>query len=102
MSETRVIRYRTTPESADGNARLIEDVFAELAAAGTTGIRYTALRLDDGVTFVHVAVLEGEDNPLQSSPAFGAFQSGLGDRLAEGPFPAAATVVGSHGGAIGG
>jgi len=102
MGETRVIRYRTRPECADDNARLIEDVFAELEARGTTGIRYTALRLDDGVSFVHVAVLEGEDNPLQSSPAFGAFQSGLGERLDEGPFPATATVVGSHGGDIGG
>jgi hypothetical protein len=102
MAETRVIRYRTKPECADDNVRLIEDVFAELAALGTTGIRYTALRLDDGVTFVHVAVIEDGDNPLQSSPAFGAFQAGLGARLEEGPFPATATVVGTHGGAIGG
>ncbi len=102
MSEIRVVRYRTTPECADDNARLIGDVFAELAEQGTTGIRYTALRLDDGVSFLHVAVLDGDDNPLQSSPAFAAFQSGLGERLEEGPFPATATVVGSHGGAIGG
>ena len=102
MADTRVIRYRTRPECADDNARLVGDVFAELDAQGTTGIRYTALRLDDGVTFVHVAVLEGDDNPLLSSPAFGAFQSGLGDRVEDGPFPATATVVGTHGGAIGG
>ena len=102
MSGTRVVRYRTTPECADDNARLIGDVFAELAERGTTGIRYTALRLDDGVSFLHVAVLDGDDNPLLSSPAFAAFQSGLGERLEEGPFPTTATVVGSHGGAIGG
>jgi len=97
-----VIRYRTRPECADDNARLIEAVFEELAAGGVTGIRYTALRLDDGVSFLHVAVVVDGVNPLESSPAFAAFQSGLGARLEEGPFPAAATVVGSHGGSLGG
>ena len=99
---TRVVRYRTRPECADDNARLVEAVMDELAAAGTEGIRYTVLRLDDGVSFVHVAVIDGPDNPLEASPSFAAFQSGLGGRLEEGPFPATATVVGSHGGAIGG
>jgi hypothetical protein len=101
MTETRVIRYRTKPECADENARLIAAVFEELAGHGTAGIRYTALRLDDGVTFVHIAALDGDDNPLDSSPAFAAFQSDIGSRLDEGPFPATATVVGSHGGVIG-
>ncbi len=103
MTVTRVIRYRTRPECADDNARLVADVFAELAAQGTSGIRYTAFRLDDGVSFLHVAVLDDDEvNPLLASPAFAAFQSGLAGRLEEGPFPATATVVGSHGPAIGG
>jgi len=97
MIETRVIRYRTKTESADENVRLIEAVFAELAEKESLGIRYEVFRLDDGVTFVHVATLDGENNPLQSSPAFAAFQSTLGGRLEEGPYPAVATVVGSHG-----
>jgi hypothetical protein len=102
MTEIRVIRYRTKPECADENARLVAAVFEELAEHDVPGIRYTALRLDDGVTFVHVAAVDGEDNPLESSAAFSAFQSAIGERLDEGPFPATATVVGSHGGAIGG
>jgi hypothetical protein len=101
VTETRVIRYRTRPECADDNARLIEAVFAELAEGDVRGIRYTALRLDDGVTFLHLAVLDGDENPLESSPAFAAFQSGIGARLQEGPFPATATVVGSYGSVIG-
>jgi len=102
VTGARVIRYRTKPECADDNARLIEAVFEELAEGGVTDIRYTALRLDDGVTFVHVAQIDGAVNPLESSPAFAAFQAGLGARLEEGPFPATATVVGSHGGSFGG
>ena len=31
MPVTKVIRYRTKPEHADENQRLIRDVFAELA-----------------------------------------------------------------------
>ena len=31
MTVTRVIRYKTHPECADENERLIRDVFAELA-----------------------------------------------------------------------
>jgi hypothetical protein len=102
MTGARVIRYRTKPEFADENARLIEAVFEELAEDRVAGIRYTALRLDDGVSFLHVAQIDGDVNPLESSPAFAAFQSGLGTRLEEGPFPSAATVVGSHGGSLGG
>jgi hypothetical protein len=101
MTETRVIRYRTKPECAEDNARLIEAVFAELAEREVTGLRYTALRLDDGVTFVHVATLDAAANPLDTSPAFAAFQAGIGERVEEGPFPATATVVGTHGGAPG-
>jgi hypothetical protein len=48
------------------------------------------------VSFVHVALLEGDDNPLLASPAFGAFQVGLGDRLADGPTASDATVIGSY------
>jgi hypothetical protein len=97
VTETRVIRYRTKPECADENARLIEAVFAELAESEATGIRYTAYQLDDGVTFLHVAVLDGRSNPLEASPAFAAFQEGIGMRVDEGPFPATATTVGSYG-----
>ena len=97
MATTKVIRYRTKPEHADENERLIRDVFAELADEDPDGLHYAAFRLDDGVSFLHVAVLDGEVNPLTSSPAFAAFQDGIGERCAEGPIPVDATVVGSHG-----
>ena len=62
----------------------------------TPGIRYAAFRLDDGVTFLHLAAVEDGENPLASSAAFAAFQSGIAARCEEGPFPAVATVVGDH------
>jgi hypothetical protein len=97
VPDTRVIRYRTRPECADENERLIRAVFAQLAERDVTGIRYAAMRLDDGVTFVHVATLDGDDNPLATLPAFAEFQAGIGDRCVDGPHPSAATVIGAHG-----
>lgn len=96
MTITKVIRYKTKPESADENERLIRNVFAELARQNPEGLRYAAFRHDDGVSFLHVAVLDSDENPLTKSAAFGEFQSGIKDRCAEGPVPADATVIGSY------
>src|ERR1700683_4780774 len=96
MAVTKVIRYRTKPECADENERLIRNVFAELANDNPEGLRYSAFRLEDGISFLHVALLDGEDNPLTRSAAFGEFQSAIGARIADGPFQSDATVVGSY------
>jgi hypothetical protein len=96
MTVTKVIRYRTKTESADENERLIRAVFAELATQNPDGLRYASFRLDDGVSFLHVAVLDGEENPLSTSAAFGEFQSGINDRCDEGPIPSDATVIGNY------
>jgi hypothetical protein len=92
-----VVRYRPKPDRADENQRLVEAVFAELAATDPGGIRYATLRLADG-TFVHIADLEGDSNPLAATAAFPAFQQGIVERCdeGEGPNPQPATVVGSY------
>jgi hypothetical protein len=92
----KVIRYTTKAEHAEDNERLIRAVFAELASTNPEGLHYTALRLADGVGFLHVAVFDGDDNPLTASTAFGQFQSDIGARLADGPTPSDAAVVGSY------
>jgi hypothetical protein len=97
MPIVKVVRYKTKPESADENERLVRQVFAELAQEGPEGLRYASFRLEDGVSFVHIAVVEGEDNPLSASAAFGQFQSGIRDRCVEGPQPSDATVIGNYG-----
>ena len=96
MSVTKVVRYRTHPQDAAENARLIRDVFAELAEDQPDGLRYASFQLDDGVSFVHVAVLDGDHNPLLDSAAFAKFQSGIKDRCADGPTASDATVIGSY------
>ena len=96
MTGARVIRYKTHPGKADENERLIRKVFAELAEQKPEGLQYAAFRLDDGVSFLHVAMIDGEKNPLTASAAFGEFQSGIKDRCADGPVPAHATLIGSY------
>jgi hypothetical protein len=96
MSGTRIIRYTTKPESADENERLIQAVFAELAKEQPPGISYTASRLEDGVSFMHVVTLDGADNPLMRSPAFAEFQREIGARCSVAPVATAVTVVGDY------
>jgi hypothetical protein len=96
VSKTMVIRYETKADAADENQRLVEGVFAQLAADDPGGIRYATFRLADGVSFVHVVVHEGDTDPLSSSSAFAAFQAGIGDRVVGPPVPAEATLVGSY------
>jgi hypothetical protein len=97
MANAIVVRYRTKPEAADKNSQLVRDVYAELAAQQPKGFHYMTLQLEDGVSFVHVAIQdEGSENPLSKSEAFGRFQAGLADRLEQGPEPSPAGVVGSY------
>lgn len=95
---TLVVRYRTKPECADENQRLVEKVFAELDEMNVTGFAYASFRLDDGVSFVHVVVEEDGAGSvsLAEVPAFREFQAGIADRCDEQPVATPATVVGAH------
>ena len=97
MSKTVVVRYRTRPDAADENARLVEAVFTSLADVDPGDFRYTTYRLGDGVTFLHIALFAGSGNPLAALPAFAEFQRDLPQRCEEQPVPSDATVVGSYG-----
>jgi hypothetical protein len=96
---TVIVRYETKPDRADENQQLVEKVFAELAERQPDNFRYAALRLEDGVSFVHV-VTETDDgsNPvsLTDIPAFAEFQREIADRCAVQPVAQGATIVGSH------
>jgi hypothetical protein len=95
MSDSIVVRYRTKPEAAEENQRLIEAVFAQLTAESPADLRYTAYRLEDGVTFVHVASGAGRA-ALGNVAAFQEFQRDIAARVETGPDATPATVVGSY------
>jgi hypothetical protein len=93
-----LIRYKTKPGSADENQRLVENVYAELAERRPDGVRYMTVRMEDGVTFIHIFMAEPDaaPNPMARIAAFAEFQRELPQRCEEGPVAQAFTVVGSH------
>jgi hypothetical protein len=96
MSRATVVRYTTRPDAADDNEQLIRAVFAQLEEETPAGLRYAAVRLDDGVSFVHIALLDDEDNPLLDLPAFGAFTSAIASRCVDGPTASQGAVIGDY------
>jgi hypothetical protein len=96
MGGALVARYTTHPEAGDENQRLVQNVFTQLADEQPDGLHYLVLRLADG-SFVHVVVLDGEDNALPGLSNFKEFQRGIDDRVVEPPVLHPATVVGSYG-----
>jgi hypothetical protein len=92
----RLIRYRTRPDQADANAKLVEAVYAELHRTRPDGVSYATFRLNDHVTFIHVVQVRQEPNPLLAVKAFGEFQADIVDRIDQGPVQEDLTEVGSY------
>jgi hypothetical protein len=92
----RLIRYRTKPDKADANAKLVEAVYADLHRTRPDGVSYATFRLSDQVTFVHVVQVRQEPSPLLAVKAFGEFQAGIADRVDQPPVTEELTEVGSY------
>ena len=93
-----MVRYTVKPDRAAENERYIEQVFAELARLAPAGVQYSAFKLDDGVTFVHVYSHDGDDAAglLSTLPAFQAFRAGLNERCELAPVRTSLHAVGSY------
>jgi hypothetical protein len=92
-----LVRYKTKPDLTDENERLVKAVFQELQAKSPEGIRYLALKLDDGA-FVHFVANDAKDgsNPIPGLDAFKAFQQGIKERCLEPPQSGDVTIVGNY------
>jgi hypothetical protein len=92
-----MVRYRVHPGRAAENEALVRAVYDELAQTGPTGFRYATFRLDDGVTFVHIASMEAADgsSPLPGLAAFQRFQEGIAQRCDQPPVLTELTEIGS-------
>jgi hypothetical protein len=93
-----VVRYRVRPEHAATNEELVGAVYAELVRTGPPGFRYLTMRLDDGVTFLHLAWTDATDgsSPLPGLVAFRRFQDNIADRCDDPPVVSEVSVVGSY------
>lgn len=75
-----MVRCRFKPDRVAENEARVRDVYEELEQTTPEGLRQAAFVLEDGVSFVHFASVEGETNPLPQTAAFKRFQAELGDR----------------------
>jgi hypothetical protein len=97
--KTIMVRYKTSsPAHADANEAFVHAVFDELRSRMPAGLRYATYRLPDGLTFVHIATVEGlENNPLVQLASFKAFQEKLKERCDEPPVLTELSTVESYG-----
>ena len=91
-----MVRYRVKPEQVAANEQLVRDVYAELAELQPGGFHYATFKLEDGVSFVHLATQEGEHNPLSDVAAFQRFQEHIRERCDEPPVATQLAEVGSY------
>jgi hypothetical protein len=98
MISNVVVSYTIKPEALQEHVRLIEAVFAQLRAEQRTDVEYKVLRLDDGVSFLHISTADTPDgsNPLPSLSAFQDFGRDLGSRVATPPQPTPGEIIGSY------
>jgi hypothetical protein len=94
-----MVRYKLKADRVSENERLVEAVFEALKQARPSGLRYTTLRLDDGVSFVHIVSHSEADgsNALTALPAFKAFAAGIKERCEEPPVRVGLKVIGAYG-----
>ncbi|MEA2161406.1 MAG: hypothetical protein QOD66_3786 [Solirubrobacteraceae bacterium] len=99
MSSTRrvMVSYKVKAGHDEENEALVHAVYRELAELRPDGFRYATFKLEDGLTFIHLASVEAEggQSPLPGVNAFREFQSALRERCDELPVVTELREVGS-------
>ena len=93
-----MVRYKVKAEKAAENEEFITSVFEDLRQTHPDGLRYASFKLEDGVSFVHIASIETEngENPLSQSSAFKSFQENIKARCEEPPVVVDLHTIGSY------
>ena len=92
-----MVRYRVKPERVEENEALVRAVYDELRRTEPAGLRYATFKLDDGVSFVHLAATESASGgtALSTLTAFQEFQKHIEDRTDERPIVTELDRIGS-------
>jgi len=95
---TVMVRYKLKADRVAENEAYIAKVFAQLDREKLPGVRYGTFKLDDGLSFVHIASIDAADgtNPLTELSEFKAFTAGIKERCEEPPVSARLNEVGSY------
>jgi hypothetical protein len=93
----QMVRFTTTEDRVADVEAGIETVIAAIDRAQPAGMRYTACRERDGVTFLLLLELDdGVENPLPAIPEARAVQQQMAGWAATPPAPEPLAVVGSY------
>jgi hypothetical protein len=96
--KTVMVRYKIKPGREAENEKYIRAVFEQLKKEAPTGIHYASYKLEDGVSFVHIASMPtGAPNPLSTLAAFKAFTADIKDRCVDPPVAMELNEVGAYG-----
>jgi hypothetical protein len=92
-----MVRYKVKADHVATNEELVRAVYDELQRIQPAGLRYATYRLDDGVSFVHLASIETKDghSPLSDVQAFRKFQENIDARCDEAPVATELREIGS-------
>jgi hypothetical protein len=93
-----MVKYKVKPDRAAENERYVKAVYAQLERDRPAGLRYATFKLDDGLSFVHIASIETADgnNPLPALEAFKEFAAQIKDRCDEPPVTIPLNELGSY------
>jgi hypothetical protein len=92
-----MVRYKVKPDRVAENEELVRAVYDELGRVEPEGLRYATFRLEDGVSFVHLAIqTEDGPTPLAKLDAFQRFQANIRDRCDEPPAATDVNLIGSY------
>ncbi len=93
-----LIRYKVKANKVEENENLVKEVYKQLHENKIDGFRYTTLKLEDGVSFIHIAFADTEEanTTFGKLSAFRNFQANIKDRCDELPVVNQITVIGSY------
>lgn len=91
-----MIRCKVRPDGAEADLELLQEVFEEMRSVQPKGLRYATFQLEDKVTFVSFAEMEGPE-VLQPLEAFQRLRATPRERFDEPPVLTVLHEVGSYG-----
>src|SRR3977135_4102958 len=92
-----IVRYKLKPAYTEENIRLVKAVYSQIALEKSADFRYSTYQLEDGVSFLHIAIHGGEGkSPISGFSAFQEFQKDIKTRCEELPVVTQATEIGAY------
>jgi quinol monooxygenase YgiN len=91
-----MIRCKVRPDGVEADLKLLQEMYEEMRSVQPEGLRYATFQLEDKVTFVSFAEMEGPE-VLQQLEAFQRLRATPRERFDEPPVLTMLHEVGSYG-----